>query len=210
MAITAAVIILFALWQKQSLVKTVPTLITLAVQILLARANRVAFLLGSFNSILYSVGFYDEGLHFQAVLAVAVSAPMQAYSYFNWKKNTVGELPSLRSLSPPALAFTFLGTAVGWGICYFVLGTRISPDGEFVLLDTLIFALGIVVTLLSAFRYADAQYISLFSSVISLVLWIYICRNYTRNLNYVAISVYNLYMAVRTATAWTQLCKKQI
>ena len=46
MLLTAILIIVFSIIRKQSFLKTLPTLVTLIVQLLLARANRFAFLLG--------------------------------------------------------------------------------------------------------------------------------------------------------------------
>lgn len=208
MAFTAALIILLSDWKSQSLLKILPTLITLVVQILLARASRWAFLVGGINSILYALCYFDEGLGFQAFFAILISMPIQIYSYFNWKRNTVGGTPKLRTLS----LYTKIATAVSilavWLLCQHLLADLISSDGKHVLLDTLLFTLGITVTILSSVRYVDSQYIGLLSSVISLILWITITVEEPCMINYVIISAYNLFKGVNITISWTRIYLK--
>ena len=90
MLLTAILIIVFSFMRKQTLLKTLPTLITLVVQLLLARANRFAFLLGGANAVIYGISYLDEGLYFSMISAILISAPIQIYSFFNWSKKQTG------------------------------------------------------------------------------------------------------------------------
>ena len=83
LAIMAAIlIIVFAFLQKQSVIKTLPTLITLVVQIFMVKANRVAFLVGGANAVLYGFSYYSEGLCFSAISNALISAPIMIFSFF--------------------------------------------------------------------------------------------------------------------------------
>ena len=204
MAVTAGLIIYFAVVKNQSLLRTLPTLITLAVQILLARANRAAFLLGGANSVLYGLSYASNHLYFESFFAIAISAPMQIYSYFNWKKNSSGGKPKIRQLSLRDKALVALATTALWLVCLKYIGCLIS--GSHIVLDSLVFSLGLVTTLLSAFRFVDAQYVSLLSSLISLSLWIIMAIENPENANYVVISVYNLFRGIEITLSWLKLC----
>ena len=207
MALTATLIIASAVWKEQSFLKTLPTLITLAVQILLARANRLTFLLGGANSILYALSYFEETLYLQALSATVISMPVQIYSYFNWKKNSVSNFPKLRELSPLHKLLIAVGIVAGWLIGNRFIGNMMC-DAKYATADVLLFIMGIVVTFLSAFRFVDAQYLSLISGVLSLCLWIRIAIESPQNVNYVVIAVYNLFRHIETLINWSKLTVK--
>lgn len=207
MALTATLIIASAVWKEQSFLKTLPTLITLAVQILLARANRLTFLLGGANSILYALSYFEETLYLQALSATVISMPVQIYSYFNWKKNSVSNSPKLRELSPLHKLLIAVGIVAGWLIGNRFIGNMMR-DAKYATADVLLFIMGIVVTFLSAFRFVDAQYLSLISGVLSLCLWIRIAIESPQNVNYVVIAAYNLFRHIETLINWSKLTVK--
>ena len=70
MALAAAMIITFAVWKEQTFFKTLPTLVTLAVQLLNVRVNRYAFLLGGINAVVYGIVYLTEGLYFSMISAL--------------------------------------------------------------------------------------------------------------------------------------------
>jgi len=207
MAATAILIIVVAFWKQQSFIKTLPTLITLVVQILLARANRTAFLLGGANSLLYAISYLGEMLYFQAFYAVAISMPLQVYTYFNWKKNSTGNKPNLRELYPVEKLLTSGCIILLWLLCDKFIGEKINSD--YASLDILLFLIGVAVTVLSAIRYVDARYLSLVSCIIDVCLWVIIAVKDPKNINYVIISVYNLYRGVETLITWSRLTKNK-
>ena len=86
MALTAVLIITFAIINKQSFIMTLPTLVTLIVQIMVVRANRYAFLVGGTNALLYAIAPWTEKLYFSVVSCVCISAPIQYMSFFIWNK----------------------------------------------------------------------------------------------------------------------------
>ena len=85
--LAAALILYFAVAREQSALKTLPTLVTLCVQLLLVSANRYAFLLGGLNALIYGAAYFSEGLYFSMVSAVLISAPIQLFSFIRWGKN---------------------------------------------------------------------------------------------------------------------------
>lgn len=204
MALAGILIIFFSIVKEQTFLKTLPTIVTLFVQILLARANRYSFLLGGTNSVIYGISYLTEGLYFSATSALIMSAPMQIYSFFNWGKNQTGShRTELRVLGAKKRGIVFLLILLGWALCYFGL-SQFFADAAYPSFDTLGFVLGITVTFLSAFRYVESQYISAFSCALHIVMWILICLSNPSNINYLIISVYNLFMVVKAAVNWTR------
>jgi nicotinamide mononucleotide transporter PnuC len=203
MLAVAAMIIVFAVLREQSIIKTLPTLITLAVQMLLVKANRFAFLLGGINAMLYGVAYFTEGLYFSLVSAVLISAPIQLYSFVAWSKNARGGQAELKFLKKKHLMITLAVSVAGWMGCYFGLSWLFAGQ-SYPLLDTYIFVMGITVSFLAAWRYIESQYLNIISSVLSLTLWVLLTVRDPSNFNYVIISTYNLYRIIQASVVWTR------
>lgn len=199
----AVLIIVFAILREQSFLKTLPTLVTLVVQLLLVRANRYAFLLGGTNALIYGAAYLSEGLYFSCISAVLMSAPLQYYSFVVWSRRREKPVGGLRFLSPGKLLATVGATVAIWLVCYFALG-GLFQDATSPLLDSYLFAAGLTSSLLAAWQYVETQYISILSSILSLGLWIALTLRNPANVNYVIIAAYNLYRITQAAVAWTR------
>ena len=205
--VTAGLIITFAVLREQSFIKTLPTLITLIVQLLVVRANRAAFLIGGFNTLLYGVSFYCEALYFSAFKAFSITAPIQFFSYFRWKRKNGDGKPDIRVLPMSVRIILVLGMIVLWLLCFKFIGSIIS-SGRFIGADSLVFIMGVAVPILSAFGFADAQYLNIVASTITLAMWIAITIEEPQNINFVFIYLYNLFRVGEAAINWTKISNK--
>ena len=203
MLAAAILIIVFAVLREQSFIKTLPTLITLAVQLLMVRANRFAFLLGGVNALIYGISYFSEGLYFSLVSAVLISAPIQIYSFIAWSKKTNKVTPELRFLGIRKLALAVGVSLVGWAICAFGL-SGLFAGAAYPAIDSYIFVMSITISFLAAWRYVDSQYLNIISTLLGLILWILLTLRDPANFNYVIISCYNLYRIVQASISWTQ------
>ena len=158
---------------------------------------------------IYGLSYLSDGLYFSVISAIAISAPIQLYSFFTWtKKRDRKKDTELKRLSIPQL---FLVTAIilaGWALCYFGL-LRFFDDALYPSFDTYLFSSGIVYSLLVAFRYIESQYFNTVACVVSIIMWILICIDSPNNMNYLIISLYNLFMVVKAAISWSILYSKQ-
>ena len=205
----AVLIVYFAAMRDQLPLKTLPTLVTLCVQLLLVSASRYAFLLGGANALLYGAAYLSEGLYFSTVSAVLISAPIQFFSFIRWGKNRRADnTTALKRLNTKGWGAVLTAIAAGFALCYFLLAPFFS-GANYPLLDTISFTLGIAVSLLAAFRYVESQYISALSSCLSIVMWVMIARSAPENLNYVIISVYNCFRITQAAIQWTKTYSRQ-
>lgn len=209
LAVAASLIVFFAVQREQSLLKTLPTLITLVVQLLLVAASRYAFLLGGFNSLLYGLVYVTDGLYFSAFSAVAISFPVQIFSFFHWGRHRTKEnQTALKALSPIKRILLLFALLAGYCVSFLGL-SRFFAGATYPQLDTLCFTLGIAATFLSAFRFIESQYVSLCSSVIQIVMWSLITAASPENFNYVIISFYNCFRITEAVILWTKKYRVQ-
>lgn len=188
--------------------KTLPTLITLVVQILLMSANRYGFLLGGTNAAIYGIVYLIEGVPFSACSALLISFPLQIYSFFNWKKNSKGKDVDLRWLPLHGKAIALGAVAALWAFCFFVLAKNNIIASDVPLFDTLTFSIGLVVTALSAIRYIDSQFMNCVSCALGLTMWIILTIKDPSNVSHAIIAVYNLYCVTQIGINWSILYSK--
>lgn len=209
MAAIAVLIVVFAFINEQTFLATLPTLITLIVQLLLLRANRYVFLLGAGNSALYGLAYLQQGLYFSVINAFALNLPFQVYAFFTWRKNKDDKQSAvLRRLTPRGIVLCVVFLLSSWAISYFGLA-RFFSDPAALPYDSYLLGAAVVTLVLQALRYSESQYVSSLSCVVSVTMWIAICIEDPAQLNYLFISIYNLYMVARTALAWTKKAKTE-
>ena len=202
--LAAIMIVVFAGLKAQSFLKTLPTLITLVVMIMSVRANRFAFLVGAGNCVLYTLAYMSEGLYFSAINAFFVSMPIQIFSFFVWSRHKDGKTRSkLIMMKWWQLLTVIFAVFPAWAGGYFGLG--VFFEGNMALLDSLVFVLGILISILIAFRFVEGQYFNLLSCILNLVMFILICVESPSNINFLIISVYNLFRVGQAAISWTLL-----
>ena len=198
----AILIIVFAVLREQSFIKTLPTLITLIVQLMMVKANRYAFLLGGVNAMIYGISYFQEGLYFSLVSAVLISAPIQLYSFVVWSKKTCKDSPPLQFLGMKKLIIATVVSLIGWGICVFGL-SDLFETATYPVLDSYLFVMGITVSLLAAWGYIDSQYMNILSIALGLIMWVLLTIRNPANFNYVILNVYNLYRIIQISVSWT-------
>ena len=206
--LVGVLIIVFAILKQQAPIKTLPTLVTLVVLIMSVRANRYAFLVGASTCVLYGIAYIMEGVYFSAVSALLVSMPIQIFSFFVWSKHKENNTRSnLATMKWWLLTLSIVAIFPAWAGCYFGLGAFF--EGNMAILDSLCFVLGLLISLLVAFRFIEGQYFNVISCIIALVMWIFICIESPSNVNFLIISCYNLFRTVQATVNWTLIYRKQ-
>ncbi|MBQ9692776.1 MAG: nicotinamide mononucleotide transporter [Clostridia bacterium] len=194
-----------------ALFKLLPTLISPVVLVLTAHANRYGFLLGGFNSLLYAVTFFMEGLFFSLFTAVAVSFPVQVFSFFHWSRNRKDEKSeevALKTFGVKGNALMILAMAAVWAVCYFLIGDLIASQ-NYKLFDTIGFVTGMACTFIAAFRYVESMYINVICVTCSVLTWVSITLKDPSSVNYLINSLYSLYTVIQASYIWTKLYVKQ-
>ena len=91
LAVTAVCITVSGILYKQPLLHILPLYISLVISLLQARVNRVAYLIGAGNAILYAIVYWHFRLYASALYAILFSFTIQLATYFLWSKHPSGK-----------------------------------------------------------------------------------------------------------------------
>lgn len=186
---------------KQLLIKVLPCFVSLFVLLLSAQANRITFIMGAANCVLYSIGFIMESLWGSVAETLLVSLPIQIISFFVWKKSSKDGLPKIRKLNGKSWLLLAGCFSVGWllFLCIF----RLLNDSS-LYLDNTLFVLSLCSAFLGVFGYMETRFITVLSVSVSIVLWTLKTAIDIRNITYVIFNVYSFYTAILGCVIWTR------
>ena len=203
MGLAGVLIVSLGIAFGQPFYKMLPMLNTLVIMLLSANANRYTFLFGGINAAIYGIVYLSEHVYFSAISAIVISFPMQLFSFFYWKKRENGGAGTLRVMGWGGRIATLATVAFGSLACYHLL-LPYFMNAAFPAVDVVLFTLGIVITVLTAFCVVEAQYLNVASCVLNLVLWFLISSQNPSNINYLVIGAYNLFRVVQGCIVWTR------
>ena len=167
-ALVFLTLLILAVIYRPNLLSILPLFISVFILFLQTRVNRFAYLLGAANSILYAVAYYLMTLYSQATYALLVSCPVQVLTFFLWQKNTAQGSTRTRKMTARTRCILVTAMLGAWISFYFIFK---SFGSEYLLLDNTVSIIGIVSTVLAAFRFSEYALFSLVSGCISLVLY---------------------------------------
>ena len=193
---------------EQAFIKLLPAFVSLGVGLLNARVNRAAFLIGAVNCVLYSIGYFAEGLYGSVGSALLYSLPLQLVSYFTWRKNKYGSarvIKTMGALGRILTALALVGMSLGTSFVLSGINSSSQP-----LLDGAVFVLGLFATVYIMLGYIEGVVINVMSISVGVTMWLTIViSGKTENVTYVVLNLYNLYMIVLSLINWIKLYKKQ-
>ena len=207
MAFTFIGIVVCAIVFKQRVINTLPVCFSLLIMLFNARANRIGFLLGAANSMIYLVGYFSERLY-GTVGSTIVGAIIQVLSFFQWKRKSYkGNSTHFRVLTSGWRIFWLAVILLAWAITVFVLW---KLNANQALLDGLTLVFGLILPISDMFAVIDGLPLKVLSQVIQLITWIMIVlKGNISNLTYVFIMLYNVYMVSRLSLRWISLYREQ-
>lgn len=207
MAITAITILVSAIILKQMVIKVVPLLFSIVISLLSSKANRICFLLGSINSIIYIIGYFMEGVY-GTMLSTAFGIVMMMIAFFQWKKNAYGKATVFRRFSTKSCILLCIGLIIAWAIASLVLW---KIGGSVAVIDGLVLILGFVVPVLNIWGYIEAPLLNIISFFVQMPMWVIIIITDGRleNITYLISTLYSFYMLIRQFIRWCKLYKEQ-
>ena len=207
MLITGIGILVCAIVFKQMFIKVLPLFFSLIIMLLNSRANRIGFLLGAANSVIYLIGYFLEAVY-GTMLSTLFGIAMALIAYFRWKKDAYGKATIFRSFSGKQRIWLSALLALAWATCSFVLW---KMGGTAVVFDGLTLVLGVVVPLLNIAAYIESPCLNIVSCAAQLIVWIQVVciDGKLGNLTYLIFMTYALYMTTRTFLRWRLLYKEQ-
>lgn len=191
---------------KQDLIKTIPVCFSLIIVLLSSHANKICYLMGAGNCLIYIVGYLMEGLY-GSVIQTAFSSFIQFATFFYWKRNSYKHATKFKEMTIWGKVFLLIAITLGTIICAIVL---MNINASEVWLDSYTLISGIAGPVLNLFAFVEYLPLSIMGQIISLIMWCKITVNGNiANITYVIISVYNVYMVIRMAKTWIKLYREQ-
>lgn len=191
---------------RQVWYRIIPLYISLIVMLLQTRANRYAFLLGGLNSILYAIVGFSLRLYGSGCSTLFISFPMQVITFIRWNKKSYGNSTVLKRLTNIQRFAVLIGFALLWGLFYIILS---SVGSGYIVLDNTVTILGFIGTLFSLFRLIEYPFISIVGSILNLILYIVMLKEYPGQITYVVYTVYSIICCAISLRFMTRLYKKQ-
>ena len=190
--ILAPVIIASGLIAKQAVYKIIPAVATLFIVLLSSKLYRIAFLLGAANCVLYSVGYFVDGLYGSLASTLIVSAPLQVISWFLWKRNAYKQATVFRTIKPRYYPLLAAAVAALWGGMLYGSNKAGGANGMIVL-DSLLFALGLAVTILIMLAFVEGYALNILSCALTAVMWGVLTARNARDVTYLLIALYTVF-----------------
>ena len=188
MLATATGITITGIIFKQDFWRMVPLYVSLFIAFMNSRVNRYAPLIGGLNSILYALVYLSYGLYSSAAYAFFVSMTLQMITFIRWNKKPLGNSTELRRLKTWQMIISVALLAVGFACLCFIT----KNVSQYFLLDNIITALGILVTILRMLSYIEFTYFSICTEIFSVMLYILMLRNNPEQSTYLIFSLYSL------------------
>ena len=177
---------------KQDFWRMVPLYVSLFIAFMNSRVNRYAPLVGGLNSILYALVYLSYGLYSSAAYAFFVSMTLQLITFIRWNKRPLGNSTELRRLKTWQMIISVALLAVGFACLCFIT----KNVSQYFLLDNIITALGIFVTILRMLSYIEFTYFSICTEIFSVMLYVLMLRNNPEQSTYLIFSADSLVCTV--------------
>lgn len=189
MGITVLLITVAGIVFHQSPLRILPLYVSLVIGILQSRVNRLSFLIGGINSILYALVYAYYNLYASALYALLISFPLQIVTFLRWKKHAWGHSVQLKRMSEKQRLVSALLAIVLWlGMC----GLMTLLGSSYMLLDNTITLLGIVIIVLTLPAYIEYTMLTIPNGIVSIALYLTMLVEKPQQLTYLIFSLYNL------------------
>lgn len=206
LVVTAILITATGIIFKQSFLRIMPLYVSLIIMLLQTNVNRYAPLLGGLNSLLYGFVFLYYRVYGQVANAFLVSFPMQIFAFFYWSKNRRGIHPTLKRLTVKQRVIgSLLFVLLTAGLCFILA----KINGSYIILDSILFILGLIITALNMFAYVEAPFLNIINAVASIILYIRMSLDTPEQLTYLIYSLYSFVCIILTCVKVTSLYAEQ-
>lgn len=206
LAVTAVLITVTGIRFKQSVFRMIPLYISLFIALFQSKVDRKAHLIGSINSLFYAAVNFSLKLYASFLSALLFSFPVQLVSYFSWKKNGVGNTVRLRTMTKRGRIILALLFTACYAVSAFAAG---HTDSDYPRLDTLVSLLGILVSFLVMYAYAEYSPLMVLSDALSVLLYLLMMRRDMAQITYLIFSTFRLICQIQAFVNVCSLLKEQ-
>ena len=208
LAVCFIAILTLGILSGQKWFKMLPALVSLAVMLLNSRVNRLGFLVGGLNALLYAVGYFAEGLYGLAIQASVVSAPVQLVTFARWKKRAYGTATVLKKLSVKWEIVLFAATAAVWTAAFFVIRGLSGANQS--ALDVTCLVFGTAATFLTMFALMETLAFQIVNITSTIAIWcVQLAQGEFAEITYFIGALFSAYCTVVLCVNWIKLYKRQ-
>lgn len=191
--ITGIAILTTGILTKQNFFLMVPLFISLFVMSFQSEANRYGSLMGAINSLIYTAAYTYMGVYGSAASALLLSFPMQLMTFFNWKKHAYKKTVVFKQMSNKMRVTSTVGVLALWAVTALIL---YKLKYEYAIFDSILFLLGIIVSVLTMLAYIEYTYLWIVQAVVGLFLNVQMIINDYSQTTYFVYGIYALYCVI--------------
>ena len=189
LAVTAVCITVSGILYKQPLLHILPLYISLFISLLQSRVNRIAYLIGAGNAILYAIVYWHFRLYASAVYAILFSFTIQLATYFLWSRRPSGNATIFRAMKPRLrIVMTLVFIAV-WAALYAILSASGSAYRFF---DISYSLLGILVSILTMLAFIEYVPLMILTQFISIGLYLSMMKENPAQITYLLYTLFSM------------------
>lgn len=189
LAVTFSFIAATGIVYHQRILRILPLFISLFVMLLAAQVNRYAYLLGSFNSLLYAGVHWHYGLYATVAYNILVCSPVQIITFLRWNRHAWGSATILKRLTAKQRTALVAAFLLAWAGLLVILN---ALDSSYQLLDSSLSLTGVIVNILSMLSYLEYAYVNLISGVLSIILYARMLPDSPEQITYLIFSIYSM------------------
>lgn len=193
--LTGVAILVAGILCKQEFFLMIPLFVSLFVMSFQSEANRMGPLIGSINSLIYTVAYIYMGVYASAASAILFSFPIQLMTFFRWKKNAYKKTKTVvfRKMTTKMRVFWSVAFLIVWGI---IAAIFMHLDYEYAILDSCTLLFGFVIPVLTMLAYIEYTYLWIVQCVLGVFLNIQMVVNDPKETTYLIYGVYALYCVI--------------
>ena len=197
LVVTAVCITASGILYKQPLLHILPLYISLFISLLQSRVNRIAYLIGAGNSILYAIVYWHFRLYASALYAILFSFTIQLATYFLWSKHPSGKATIFRALKGRQRIGMVLMFIAVWAALYAILSAYRFFDISYSLL-------GILVSILTMLAFIEYVPLMILTQFISIGLYLSMMKENPAQITYLLYTLFSMvcqFMALKKIVA---------
>lgn len=185
----AVLITVTGVYFRQSFINLCPLYISLAISLMQSKVNRIAYLIGAVNSILYTIVYIHFKLYATAAYALLFSCTIQLATYFLWGKKPQGKATTFRAMNWKARGMVAIGFAAVWGILWIILS---ATDSNHQIMDISISLLGILSSILTMLAFIEYVPLMILNQVINILLYLAMMKENPAQITFLIYSIFSL------------------
>lgn len=191
--VTGIAILVAGIVCKQHFLLMVPLFVSLFVMSFQSEANRIGSLIGAINALIYTATYAYMGVYVSAASSLLMSFPLQLMTFFNWKKHAYKKTVVFKRMSNK---MRVIFTVVVLGMWAAAAAILYGLSYEYAIFDSILFLLGLIVSVLTMLAYIEYTYLWILQAVIGLFLNVQMVSNDFSQLTYLIYGIYALYCVV--------------